>query len=68
METDNKDKAEGAKGAKGVASLIFGSMLLFIGLIDTMFAFKTGISGGTFNYIIILSGALLLITGLVRSR
>ncbi len=68
MRTEDNGRARGAKGARGIVSLIFGSMLLFTGLLDTMFAFKTGIAGGTFNYIIIISGAVLLLTGLLRSR
>jgi len=49
-------------------SLIFGSMLLFTALLDTMFSFKTGISGGLFNYIIFSGGAVLILNGLLRSR
>jgi len=52
----------------GAGSLIFGSMLLFTALLDTMFSFKTGISGGLFNYIIFSGGAVLLLNGLLRSR
>ncbi len=62
------ESGEGKKRTIGAGSLIFGSMLLFTALLDTMFSFKTGISGGIFNYIIFSGGAVLLLNGILRSR
>jgi len=67
-----RQKIEESGGEKkrtiGAGSLIFGSMLLFTALLDTMFSFKTGISGGIFNYIIFAGGAVLLLNGFLRGR
>lgn len=57
-----------ARGSRGVVYLIFGAMLLCIGLLDFIFAFKTGISGGRFNMVIILSGAVIFAIGLFVTR
>ncbi len=68
MGQEIKGKAGEKNGAGGAGSLIFGSMLLFTALLDTMFSFKTGVSGGLFNYIIISGGAIVLLNGLLRGR
>jgi len=68
MRQKIEESGDGKKRTIGAGSLIFGSMLLFTALLDTMFSFKTGISGGIFNYIIFSGGAVLLLNGLLRSR
>ncbi len=61
--TRNKRERREARGGTSVALLVFGIMLLSTGLLNTLFALKTGISTGTLNYAITAMGAALILAG-----
>lgn len=52
---------------KGVKSRMFGCVLLGLGILNTMLSMKGGLAPGLFEFTLILSGAVLLASGVFRS-
>ena len=66
MKEENIDEAITAKRAKGVGFRFFGAILVFTGLLGLLVTLKTGLSTGAFDYILLISGAVLLLAGSLR--
>jgi len=66
MKTDTHGKAEAERKTKGVGCKFFGSILLFTGLLNSLVAFKSGLSRGRVDNALLISGAALLIIGSLR--
>ncbi len=60
---DEERKIKEGHTATSVALLIFGVMLLSTGLLNTLFAFKTGLSSGPLNYAITAGGIAMIMAG-----
>ncbi|MBI5492054.1 MAG: hypothetical protein HY893_03885 [Deltaproteobacteria bacterium] len=52
---------------KGVKSRMFGCVLLGLGILNTMLSLKGGLAPGLFDFSLILSGSILLISGVFRA-
>ncbi len=52
---------------KGVKSRMLGCVLLGLGILNTMLSLKGGLSPGLFDFSLILSGSILLTSGVFRS-
>jgi len=61
-------KKAGIKRRKGAGLQFFGCVLLSLGLLNTMLTIKAALAPELFNYLIIVSGALLLAAGVWQSR
>lgn len=65
---------EGAESGKkharhnGVAVQLLGVTLLSLGLLNAMLTLKAGLEPDWFNYILAVSGTVLLISGIWQSR
>ena len=46
----------------------FGCVLLSLGLLNTMLTIKGGLEPDLFNYLMVISGSLLLATGVWQAR
>ncbi len=53
---------------KGAGKQFFGCVLLSLGLLNTMLTIKGGLEPDFFNYLLVVSGALLLGTGIWQGR
>jgi hypothetical protein len=66
-DTKAEDRAEGqARGASagaGALKQFFGCVLLSLGLLNTMLAFKAGLGQDFFNFLLIFSGVLIIAMG-----
>lgn len=60
-------RTEGAGGTSGLKQF-FGCVLFFLGLLNTMLTFKGGLEPDPFNYLLMLSGAVILVIGAWQSR
>ncbi len=58
--------AEEFKRPKGLRKKIFGSILFFLGGLNTMFAVKAGFKVETFFVVLLVAGALIFAYGLVE--
>ncbi len=58
--------AKDFKSPRGLKKKIFGSMLFFLGALDTMLAVKAGISVETFYLFLMIAGVLLFTYGLIE--
>lgn len=67
MQTDDA-RAEKRGGRAGALKQFFGCVLFFLGLLNTMLTFKGGLETDPFNYLLMLSGALILSIGVWQSR
>ncbi|MFQ5354523.1 MAG: hypothetical protein ACE5DR_06200 [Thermodesulfobacteriota bacterium] len=66
MKEEKLDEVMNTKRAKGVGCRFFGSVLVFTGLLGSMVSLKTGIGAGYFDYMLLISGAALLLVGSLR--
>ena len=56
------------KAPKGIKKQIFGSVLFFLGALNTMFAMKAGTEVDNFNPLLIFIGIVIFIYGGVQRR
>ena len=61
-------KKAGTKRRKGAGMQFFGCVLLSLGLLNTMLSIKGGLAPALFNYLLVVSGSLLLAAGVWQSR
>lgn len=53
---------------KGVVKQLSGCVMLFLGGLNLMLSFKSGMKPDPFNYILLFSGALVLGLGVYQSK
>ena len=58
----------GTKRRKGAGMQFFGCVLLSLGLLNTMLTIKGGLEPDLFNYLMVVSGSLLLAAGVWQAR
>lgn len=63
--TAEKEKIE--KPRKGAALQVIGCVLLFLGLLNTMLSMKGGTEADYLNYIFIICGSVMLLSGIRMS-
>ena len=69
MQTDDaRTENRGVRGGAGALKQFFGCVLFFLGLLNTMLTFKGGFEPDPFNYLLMLSGAVILAIGVWQSR
>ena len=58
---------EGGARKKGVKTKLFGMVLIFLGLMDSMLSWRGGFAASEFYLLLITSGILLYVVGQIRS-
>lgn len=66
--TENRGVRAGGVAGGGALKQFFGCVLFFLGLLNTMLTFKGGFEPDPFNYLLMLSGAIILAIGVWQSR
>lgn len=66
-KTEDKDRSRSMR-KKGAVKQVFGCVLLFLGALNLMLAFKSGTTPDPFNYVLFLSGVVVLGLGILQSR
>ncbi len=61
-------RSDGINPKRGVKSRLFGCVLLGLGILNTMLSLKGGLAPDLFNFLLIVSGGILLGSGVWRSR
>ncbi len=56
------------KPRRGVKKQFFGSVLVSLGLLNTMLSLKVGIEPDWFNYVLIIAGLVVLFVGIWQGR
>ena len=57
-----------ATSGKGAVMQFYGCVILFLGLLNTLFSFRSGVALGPFEYILTAAGGAILAAGVLRAR
>ncbi len=72
MNEDERDTAtteeRRQRKKKGVTKQVFGCVILFVGALNILFAFKGGNGPDPFDYVMLLIGAVVLALGIAQTK